>query len=114
MSKTNNSQGEQVIDLTLTRNLRNLTRNPNLIITPAPAAPIHHQTPPPENNRRVLRPRESKSYAETPDIVILGPNKNTREFSSDSDENLSDVEMPVVPIKVTLVRILVDVIILIK
>lgn len=99
MSKTNNS-AEGVVDLTLTRNLRNLTRNPNLIITPSPVASTVNQTPPPENNRRVLRPRESKSYAETPDIVILGPHKNTREFSSDSDENLSDVEMPMVPIKV--------------
>lgn len=97
MSKTNNL-AEGVVDLTLTRNLRNITRNPNLIITPAPTV---NQPPPPESNRRVLRPRESKSYAETPDIVILGSNKNTREFSSDSDENLSDVEMPIVPIKVT-------------
>lgn len=92
MSKTNNST--EAINLCLTRNLRNLTRNPNLIITPAPVV----NQGPSESNRRVLRPRESKSYAETPDIVILGP-KHSREFSSESD---SDVEMPMVPIKVTL------------
>lgn len=119
-------------DLTITpsavANLRALTQNSGLTITPAPA-PTPQVTEPPTpttpstttpssttastpttNNfdtddgkvtRRVLRPRtEPKSYAETPDIVLLPARVNGGRQNGNIDSETDDEEMPLsIPIK---------------
>lgn len=111
-------------------NLRALTQNCGLTITPAPAptppqvttAPLTPTTPstttptsttastPTTNNfdtddgkvtRRVLRPRtEPKSYAETPDIVLLPARVNGGRQNGNIDSETDDEEMPLsIPIK---------------
>lgn len=115
-------------------NLRALTQNSGLTITPAPAptppqvtttaaAPPTPTTPsstttptsttastPTTNNfdtddgkvtRRVLRPRtEPKSYAETPDIVLLPARVNGGRQNGNIDSETDDEEMPLsIPIK---------------
>ncbi|KAL5293075.1 GATAD2A family protein [Megaselia abdita] len=111
-------------------NLRALTQNSGLTITPTPAptppqvttAPPTPTTPtattpssttattPTTNNfdtddgkvtRRVLRPRtEPKSYAETPDIVLLPARVNGGRQNGNIDSETDDEEMPLsIPIK---------------
>lgn len=82
------------------------TNNNNSLSVTATAAPNVTENPRNNlNNRRVLRPRtEPRSYAETPDIVLLPAkvNGNSRGMSNgnyDSDSDEGDVP-PIYPIKV--------------
>lgn len=75
------------MDLSITKDLRNLSKTTGITIKPSIS------TSSSESTKRILRPRtELKSYAETPDVVIM-PQKHGY---SDSD----DEEMPLQPIKV--------------
>ncbi|XP_058458896.1 transcriptional repressor p66-alpha isoform X2 [Malaya genurostris] len=90
------------------RDLRALTQNSGLTITPAlppsacsPSAPGNTSPVP---GRRVLRPRtEPKSYAEVPDIVLLPAKVNGRSYNGAVAAGLSESEddemPPVFPIK---------------
>lgn len=93
------------------RDLRALTQNSGLTITPAPPPPLPqiHMTSghedseywPIDRTRRVLRPRtEPKSYAECPDIVLLPAKINGRPQNGNIDSDTDDEEMPMIfPIK---------------
>ena len=92
------------------RDLRALTQNSGLTITPAlpirTSSPARTSTPPTSTNtdqpgRRVLRPRtEPKSYAETPDIVLLPAKINGKPHNGNILSDSEDEEMPsVCPIK---------------
>lgn len=83
----------------------NATNNNTLSVTATAAATTTENPRNSLNNRRVLRPRtEPRSYAETPDIVLLPAkvNGNSRGMSNgnyDSDSDDCDVP-PLYPIKV--------------
>lgn len=99
------------------RDLRALTQNSGLTITPA-LPPSTAAAPSPSSaqaaqsatsgstspvpGRRVLRPRtEPKSYAETPDIVLLPAKVNGRSYNGAAAAALSeseDDEMPAAPV----------------
>lgn len=93
------------------RDLRALTQNSGLTITPAPPPPPPAAPSPsasgstsPVPGRRVLRPRtEPKSYAEVPDIVLLPAKVNGRSYNGAAAGALSESEddemPPVFPIK---------------
>uniref|UniRef100_U5ERD8 Putative simjang n=1 Tax=Corethrella appendiculata TaxID=1370023 RepID=U5ERD8_9DIPT len=90
-------------ELTITpstaRDLRALTQNSSLTITPAlppliaAGAQVNQQT----GSRRVLRPREVRSYAEAPDIVLLPSKVNGRPNGSveSDDEEDSPMSLPI-------------------
>lgn len=91
------------------RDLRALTQNSGLTITPAPPPPAAPSpsasgSTSPVPGRRVLRPRtEPKSYAEVPDIVLLPAKVNGRSYNGAAAGALSESEddemPPVFPIK---------------
>ncbi|XP_065087880.1 transcriptional repressor p66-beta isoform X3 [Ochlerotatus camptorhynchus] len=91
------------------RDLRALTQNSGLTITPAPpppsaSSPSASGSTSPVPGRRVLRPRtEPKSYAEVPDIVLLPAKVNGRSYNGAAAAALSESEddemPPVFPIK---------------
>ncbi|XP_055606710.1 transcriptional repressor p66-alpha isoform X2 [Uranotaenia lowii] len=99
------------ITATTARDLRALTQNSGLTITPAPpppppavASPSASGSTSPIPGRRVLRPRtEPKSYAEVPDIVLLPAKVNGRSYNGAAAAALSESEddemPPVFPIK---------------
>lgn len=85
------------------RDLRTLTQNSSLTITPAPP-PVnaYDHIDDGRSSRRVLRPRtEPKSYAEAPDIVLLPAKVNGRQQQNGNvDSETDDEEMPtMIPIK---------------
>lgn len=84
------------------RDLHALTQNSGLTITPAPP-PLSNYEHGEDGRlpRRVLRPRtEPKSYAETPDIVLLPAKINGRQQNGNIDSETDDEEMPmIIPIK---------------
>lgn len=77
---------EAVVDLSV---CKGLVQNPSLDVTPL-------QESPQISTRRVLRPREMKSYAETPDIVILAPKTTVPTEDSDIE---NEIEAPVVKVR---------------
>lgn len=81
------------------RDLRALTQNSGLTITAAPLPSINQQS-----NRRVLRPRtETRSYVESPDIVLLPAKLNGRQQNGNIDSDSENEEMPpLYPIKVNI------------
>lgn len=92
------------------RDLRALTQNSGLTITPAPpppaaSSPSASGSTSPVPGRRVLRPRtEPKSYAEVPDIVLLPAKVNGRSYNGATataalSESEDDEMPPVFPIK---------------
>ncbi|XP_058835575.1 transcriptional repressor p66-beta isoform X2 [Topomyia yanbarensis] len=90
------------------RDLRALTQNSGLTITPAlppqVCSPSASGNTSPVPGRRVLRPRtEPKSYAEVPDIVLLPAKVNGRSYNGAAVTGLSESEddemPPVFPIK---------------
>lgn len=81
------------------RDLRALTQNSGLTITAALLPSINQPS-----NRRVLRPRtETRSYVESPDIVLLPAKLNGRQQNGNIDSDSENEEMPpLYPIKVNI------------
>lgn len=79
------------------RDLRALTQNSGLTITPAPPPLNNYDQDDNMLSRRVLRPRtEPKSYAEAPDIVLLPAKINGRQQNGNIDSETDDEEMPLI------------------
>jgi transcriptional repressor p66 len=105
------------------RDLRALPQTSCLTITPtqAPLTSVDHFTlhatvpisqssgtsSQPPNTKRVLRPRtEPRSYAETPDIILLPAKINGRQVNGTVDSDSDDGAMPPLPpVKVTMITL---------
>lgn len=69
--------------LSVNKDLKAIVQNPNLIVSPS----IGHI------EKRVLRKRELKSYAETPDVIILGPKSLNEDLEVEAK-----LDAPIIPV----------------